>query len=654
MVKRMPNRRYAYFRDDQIVFLVTHTADTVTESELKEFEAAISQHLGGRTITVTPQAFSFPALTVEDRRQGIDKLRDLEIIAKNEALNKRLAELRNLIISLSDKKKWDSLAKSLKINKLLKDEDREKLLQEVKKRDSFLVERQALADDQPKLFESAFSLLRCDLNITPDDVAPESLIRTIQVLRKESKGKTFGSLKVENVSPNWLMSVSSQGGATGGPGALPMPFIPHPEKYPEPPSYAFSQLIGDLMKAELYDEGKNVDVAILDTAPCAHQVVLAAKEWPDHDLIQNLLAPSGKLKIYRATDEALWRMASTSINQHDYPMTNHGLFAAGIVHSIVPQARIHLIEVLNESGVGDLASLADGLSVAYDQIYNPKSGRRLVVNCSWMLELPLSDLHCSASDEDPEYAFEQSIRQFIEDDEDHALTLRTICNNLAVVGGVVAAAGNDREHAKARRDKKLKRLEEGEMAENINRWIDYLLEHIRGATPEARYPAAFASVVGVGALPKGNKRNLPAQKYESSNYSNLGDKPAGDAVMTLGGEEGEDNEKKNNGILGLYLGEKFPRVKNKEMPDQPHKREIEMYEEMSGKHPLAWWAGTSFAAPILTGAIASVLGKTGIRRTQEAVNALKGTLNNGEESSIRIIEEAGTNFQEDVMYVKQG
>src|SRR5215207_4022292 len=111
MVPKMPNRKYAYFRDDQIVFLVTHAADTVSESELKEFEAAISQHLGGRTITVMPQAFSFPALTVEDWRDGLDQLRDLETKAKNEDLNKRLAELRDLIILLNDKKKWDSLIK---------------------------------------------------------------------------------------------------------------------------------------------------------------------------------------------------------------------------------------------------------------------------------------------------------------------------------------------------------------------------------------------------------------------------------------------------------------------------------------------------------------------------------------------------------------
>jgi subtilase family serine protease len=59
---------------------------------------------------------------------------------------------------------------------------------------------------------------------------------------------------------------------------------------------------------------------------------------------------------------------------------------------------------------------------------------------------------------------------------------------------------------------------------------------------------------------------------------------------------------------------------------------------------LAWWAGTSFAAPIVTGAIAAVLG-TGIQRTQEAFNALKHK---------GIIKQAGTIAEEDVMYVKQG
>ena len=90
--------------------------------------------------------------------------------------------------------------------------------------------------------------------------------------------------------------------------------------------------------------------------------------------------------------------------------------------------------------------------------------------------------------------------------------------------------------------------------------------------------------------------------------------------MTLGGEPGEEQ-----GVLGLYLGE-FP-----------------------GGEPnctrWAWWAGTSFATPILTGAIAAVLSsRAGHRRTQAAVKALyeKG-----------IIVERQTLAWEDAMLAKQ-
>jgi hypothetical protein len=43
--------------------------------------------------------------------------------------------------------------------------------------------------------------------------------------------------------------------------------------------------------------------------------------------------------------------------QNPYRMTDHGLFVAGIIHTIAPQAELHLIEVLNPYGVGDLESI---------------------------------------------------------------------------------------------------------------------------------------------------------------------------------------------------------------------------------------------------------------------------------------------------------
>jgi len=657
----MPNRDLAYFRDDQMLFLVTHP-ENITPKNLEEFQSELSKYIKNRAIADLPRAFSFPATVVDDPERRLGELHDLDRTAVSEDLEKRQKELQTLKKLLSDKD-WKGAPDELKeIRQSWKKGGgwQELLLAEVDRREGLLAQNQTLAVDQPKLFNTPFSVLLCELSAPPPNAVPDPLLGTIQSLRKtlwegSLKDQRFGGMKVEDVSPNWLMSVSSQGGATGGPGALPSPF--NPAEKDGSPSYEFSQLIERLKAAGLYDEeqGENVDVAILDTVPCDHDLVLAVKEWPNHRLVQDLLGPSGKLIPYHATYKALQRMASTSINQHDYPMTNHGLFAASIVNRIVPKAQIHLVEVLNEFGVGDLASLAEGLALVYNQIRKPNSNRRLVVNCSWMLELPLSDLHCIASKEDTnreEYEFEQAILKYVKEEKDHALNLRDICNQLALAGTqVVAAAGNDKLYAKKIREKKLQTLQKLQdlvNPEDINSLLDYLLEHIRGGAPEARYPAAFVSVIGVGALPQGPKLDVALQKYVSSNYSNLGDKPSGEAVMTLGGEEGEAM-----GVLGLYLGKSFPKPPGNPIAGHPHKREFEMHE-VEKDNPLAWWAGTSFAAPILTGAIAAVLGKTGIRRTQEAVNALKGTLNNGEELPIRIIEEAGTNFQEDVMYVKQG
>lgn len=648
MVKKMPDRDLAYFRDDQLLFLVTYP-ENITSMDLENFQSEISGYLQDRSIVILPRAFSFPATVVDAPEQRRSELHDSEVQARKKELAKRMKELQVLKSQLSDKD-WKELPHKLKEikNSAKKGDDwLDLLVAEINKREDLLrAEEENLAVAQPKLFDTPFSVLLCELNKPGPNEQFIPLLETIQALRKTlSESPSNGAIKIEDVSPNWLMSVSSQGGATGGPGALPMPFNPAKDGSP---MYGFYELIEKLKEKGLYNEGENVDVAILDTVPCAHDLVLALKEWKDHPLVQGLLGPSGKLIPYHATYTTLQRMASTSVNQHDYPMADHGLFAAGIVHSIVPQAKIHLIEVLNEFGVGDLASLAEGLALVYNQIHDPKSGRRLVVNCSWMLELPPTDLHCIASEGDAnreEYEFEQAILEYVRAERDHALNLRNICNQLALAGRqIVAAAGNDKLSAIKVRERKLRKLLDGVTSETVGIWIDYLLEHNRNGAPEARYPAAFVSVIGVGALPKTPQVDGDTGKYVPSNYSNLGDRPAGEAVMTLGGEEGVDNQQRNKGVLGLYLGKEFPRVAKDPMPGHPHKREISMYRA-DRDTPLAWWAGTSFAAPIVTGAIAAALGTGRIQRTQEAFEALKTT---------DIIKQAGTINNEDVMEVKQG
>jgi len=322
------------------------------------------------------------------------------------------------------------------------------------------------------------------------------------------------------------------------------------------------------------------------------------KNW--HPMIRTLLGPNGKLKLYPATYEENLRMGSTSLNEHDYKMTDHGLFAAGIVHSIVPRATIHLIEVLNPFAVSDLAMLTRGLHKVFNVIYQsdqPEDSRPpLVVNCSWMLEPPLVPEHRR----NPDSQFEEKVMEMARKHRDEGFALKSVCEHFDTIGRqVIAAAGND--------------------------WRKNGAD--RNAAPVTRFPAAFLGTLGVGAMPKNSKADSKG-KYEASSYSNLADIPDNvKKIMTLGGEEGEEE-----GVLGLYLGE-FPGC-----------------EPKSNCTKWAWWSGTSFATPILSGAIAAVLsstpqpGKRKISRTQDAVQALYDH---------KIIESNKTYAKEDVMFVSQ-
>jgi hypothetical protein len=530
---KLPNRKYGYFRDDQITFLVTHSDDEIADKQLKDFATAINGRLEpvrngmlGGSIEKTPKAISFPKFTDGE-------------IGRSKGL-------------LSPKKRGG--------------------------------------------VSNAFSIITCELNGAPTN--PTGLLDIVDKLNKQSSRNvgdqqaSVTGLTIYGASPNWLTSVASQSGGTGGPGGKPSPYYGNRKNAPY-----YLDIITNLKNKKIYGDGEGVDVAILDTAPCAQDLVAAYKEWPDHPLIATLLGPNGKLHLYPATYNELLRLTCTSLNDHDYKMTDHGLFIAGIIHSIVPKAEIHLIEVLNQYGVGDFTSFAQGLLKVWTEIFKPD--RLGVVNCSFTFESPRHNNHCRHMGQtgDPDAEFEQAVREFSKSDQATQLTLEFLFNQLYGLGKqAIAAAGNDA------RDRDTER------------------------TP-ARYPAALKSVKGVGAFPKSLEK-LPTGKYRPSVFSNLSESPNKKGVVirgigTLGGEEGE-----GKGVLGLYLGE-FP-------------------GGWENDSKWAWWAGTSFAAPILTGTVASILSRKGnnITRTQDAIKKLYG-------KGVKIIKEAGAGKQEDALPVTQ-
>lgn len=527
---KLPDRRYGYFRDDQLVFAATHSEDELTAEQLREFAVELNrklERLGGGRVKGLPQAISFPKMTPAELRQS----------------------------------------KSL------------------------------LPDREAERLGRAFSIIKCDLDGAPKD--PRRLLEIVEELNEQDQQDSTGAntkFKIQGTSPNWLISATSQGSGTGGPGGKPSPYCGSRKNAP----YRFD-LVSQLKAKNIYGDGKGVDVVILDTAPCPHDLVEAYKEWPDHPLIPTLLGPEGKLHLYPMSYEEAVRLTCTSLNNHDYKMPDHGTFIAGMIHSVVPNAEIHLIEVLNQFGVGDFTSFVAGLLKIYtENIYN--KDRYLVINCSWMLETPLADLHCRHTDPigDLDAVFEQAVLDFAKKDKTLGYMLTFLFHRFYGLGRqAIAASGNDGKDGDEDKER-----------------------------PPARYPAALRRVTGVGASP--DLKLLETGKYRTSVFSNLSESPdkrgvVTRGVVTFGGEEGE-----GNGVLGLYLGE-FP-----------------CSCCCQNESKWAWWSGTSFATPLLVAAVASVLSRpaNNIKTTQDSIRKLYAP-------GVKLIKDGRAAKQEDALPVTQ-
>jgi hypothetical protein len=407
---------------------------------------------------------------------------------------------------------------------------------------------------------------------------------------------------LEGVSPNWLMSGSPSGpGSTGGPGGRPTPY----EGQANNQEFKFAVLpeILALHVSGRDEPGTNVVVAILDTAPKLNDedkdsvLDWIYSKWvgkvPENgqSLLRTLLGPDGKLQEVHYDDDVdqpipgVWPGGYIQAEDHDYEMTDHGLFVAGIIHSIAPQAKIHLFQVLNRYGVGDLQSIAQALQmIQNDHETFPKD--RLLINLSLTINIPLEKAHGKND------TMLQKIMKNKAWSERQGQIIERICNSLYARGSkVIAAAGNQ--------------------GKNQYR-------------PRACYPAAFESVLGVGALPKSEKPDPVTKKFHATSYSNRSDRPERTGITTLGGEEGEEQ-----GILGIYL-EEFPESQGHPQPSQ-------------SSNGWGWWAGTSFATPIITGMIA-------------ALRSFVPGLNTMEDAVVELfnVQSSKTDLDEDVIYVTQG
>ena len=397
-----------------------------------------------------------------------------------------------------------------------------------------------------------------------------------------------GVAQLVGATPNWLTSTAQIGYTGGGPGSVPEPgpLTPAPADFSrfefDHPDVA--RLVGE-QRTAVARQGEQVPVvvAVLDTCPTATSVVAKGKalrdqgreNWLLREVIEHvhLDDPVFYDADYERHFLANWGPklpwgadpADTDPGTTHYEMPDHGLFAAGIIRDIAPGAEIHLIRALDKRGVGDLLGLAQILRLLPDTLLGVSNGeRRLVVNLSLMVDLPpaegLLDFWFSRS--------ASSLPTLRARWTDICATLNIIQIALEVVVAwlgkrpdvlVVAAAGNDGQQYRQR--------------------------------PAPALPARYDTVLGVAAL---SAADAP------SRYSNRGDFVVlGNGVAVYGGDVeaappgglgqiATRADGRPDGVVGIFSAATLP------LHGAPNNT------------GWAYWAGTSFATPVISALAANL------------------------------------------------
>ena len=224
------------------------------------------------------------------------------------------------------------------------------------------------------------------------------------------------------VVPNFLSAAAQDWETEPSPGCRSEPVLP--QHLPSPGAgqwrYRFDNIcLQDLVLRARGDQAPKTEVvvAVLDTCPAPERVTGfpggGGQPPRDNLLYQSLLGAAGSgqvvLDATAGSGPALPPdyLRNVMVDHNGEPaaadpadpahealldISDHGLFATGIVHDVAPRAQIRLIRVLNDYGAGDsqvlLATLAALLG---DEKLRPSPERRLIVNLSLAVDLPPGD-----------------------------------------------------------------------------------------------------------------------------------------------------------------------------------------------------------------------------------------------------------------------
>ena len=351
--------------------------------------------------------------------------------------------------------------------------------------------------------EPTLSVLVGDVRLA--DQRPEERGAAVRVINLLNRRLAAEQPPIENVvsltaTLDWMVGITGDVIIKGGPGTGP---LPAPKA-----SYAAALFSGQERVYQHWSAepqgGARANVVILDTVPDESDLEQAFSDDRNNELLQDLLP---HLTMYRDLGQHILSEGH-ELEDYKYEMVDHGLFVAGIVHLIAPEAKIHLVRVLNRRGVGDLGSLLAGLTL----LQRLKKEGPLVINCSLTLAIPPGQetdrvgVWCDAQD-------------------GTVTPLAEMCRQLARNDGcefstvLVGAAGNDSK------------------------------EFEPGNHRQPGYPAWLDSVVGVAALGRDGRPPV---------YSNRADRDImarelrQSGLATFGGDGADD------GVLGVFTAATFP------------------------------------------------------------------------------------------------
>jgi hypothetical protein len=417
--------------------------------------------------------------------------------------------------------------------------------------------------------------------------SPETLLNDLVVLANlslralsDAAAKELGGAKaaptLRAMVPNWLIGPTPpEPHIEGGPGS-----VPEPSAAPEDGGFEFA----DIDLGHPPTGPATALVAVLDACPSAAERALAMSRYPENRLLRDV-ATAVTFDASSPTGEDTFAEVAglhvTHVTDAVPTIADHGLFVAGIVRSIAGDAaRIHLIRVLSERGVGSVMHLIEALVALPRLLQAAGAPRRLIVNLSLVTELPPTTalvpwlLPVTSADGEAVVRDLADVAGLV---DLMSAPLRATLDWLIARDVLVVAAAGNRGHVAS------------------------------GARAPTQEPARYDNVLAVAATD---------HAAQAASFSNRGDMVVlGNGVATFGGNvatngrmppQAAADAERLDAPVGLYTA---PQVG------------IDGIDNETG---FAYWAGTSFATPIVTGLAARLWQRNPALAAHELLAAVRG------------------------------